>query len=510
MNRYIHFLLFIFTSIFVSTNTGNGQSKFIDDSLDVYITHGMKLWNIPGLAITIVKDGKVIYRKGFGVREVDKPSKVDENTLFMIASNTKAFTATALALLDYEKRLSLDNKVNKYMPDFKLYDSLASREVTIRDLLCHRTGLGDGQGDFLFTESNYSRKEIIHKMRDLKPMYSFRSQFQYCNDGYIAAGEIVPLVTDTSWDDFIKYNIFKPLKMNSTTTRQADIINNNNAAKPYTIYDNKLVIDSYDSLDNAGPCGGIISNVKVISNWLIMQLDSGRFESKQIIPFDIIRRTRTSNIVDGDQADPMFPSLHFLTYGLGWRLNDYQGHKIAFHSGSVHGFSSLIVMVPEEKFGFSVMMNNDDGNFKFALRNQLLDALFNVPYRDFDGISYLRHISDKAQSDSIINKLKTLAASHPKPALDLKEYAGRYMNDAYGEVEIKAENGNLNIYFSHHPHVIGKLEPLGENMFACIFNPVSLGVKEIPFTIKDGKVQSVAIDIDDNNSPCEFNKVNKS
>ena len=485
------FVMILFPSIIIA------QSNFITDSLDTYILREMQRWNIPGVAVSIVKEGKVIYQKGFGVREIGKPEKVDENTLFMIASNTKAYTATAITLLESERRLSLNNKVTNYIKDFKLYDELASKEVTIRDLLCHRLGFQTFQSDFLNWNCNLSRLELIRNMRNVKPMYSFRSRYGYTNMGFVTAGEIIPIVTDTSWDDFLKYNIFKPLNMNRTTTRNIDIVNDKNAAKPYTLYDNKLTVLAYDSTDNISPCGGINSCVKDISNWIMMQLDSGRFNGKQIIPFAAIQKTRTSNTIINDPHNPEFPSKHFQTYGLGWKLEDYEGRKIVSHDGGADGFVTNTTLVPEENAGFTILTNTDANWFYVALQQQLLDAILKVPYRNISKMYYSKYTSSTAEEDSATNLMRAAAAKKPKPSLDMKAYTGKYSNEVYGELEIKEEKGALNIYFSHHPHLIGKLEPVGENNFLCNYSTVTYGIKNIPFNVTDGKVQSVIIKVND-------------
>ena len=491
-------LKLIFSLIFlVNSGVLYAQNKFISDSLDKYMDREMRRWNIPGVAISIIKDGKIIYMKGFGVREAGKPGKVDENTLFMIASNTKAYTATALCLLDYQKKLSLNDKVTRWMPDFKLYDELATREVTIRDMLCHRIGFQTFQSDFLNWGCNLSRKEVITNMRNVKPSYSFRSRYGYCNSCFLTAGEIIPLVTDTSWDDFLKYNIFQPLKMNRTTTAQSGIIKDDNAALPYTIFHNQLTKLAYDSIDNLGPCGSINSCVKDISNWIILQLDSGRFEGKQIIPFEVLKKTRTSNTIINDPNNPMFKSKHFHTYGLGWFLEDYEGRKIISHDGGADGFVTNTTFIPEENFGFTILTNTDANSFFIALRDQLIDAAFNIPYTNYSEFYFSANEKSMAEQDSMENALFLKSKKANLRDADLKMYAGKYWNEVYGEIEIKSENNKLNIYFSHHPALTGRLQYLDENNFVCSYDPVSYGVKEITFRVKDGKAESVTIKVND-------------
>jgi len=489
MKKLIVLSLFTFSfSLFTFS-----QSNFIKDSLDTYIPREMKRWNIPGVAVAVVKDGKVVYMKGFGVREIGKPDKVDENTLFMIASNTKAYTATAVTLLAYQRRMSLDDKVSKFIPGYKLYDSLASANVTVRDILCHRIGFLTFQSDFLNWDCNMSRKDLMMNMRTVKPMYGFRTRFGYCNMGFVTAGEVIPAVTDTSWADFLKYHIFMPLNMSRTTTRNIDIVNDKNAAKPYTWYGGKLVPIPYDSVDNIAPCGGINSCVKDIANWIIMQLDSGRFNGKQVFPFEVLKRTRASNTIVTPY--PEAPGTHFSTYGLGWFLTDYMGKRIVEHDGGASGFVTKTALVPEEHFGVVVLTNTDANGFMDALASQLIDDQLHQPYKNVSAEQYKGFSQYIAQFDSADNALWAAAAKKPKPALELKAYTGTYINEVYGKIEIKEEKGKLVIHFSHHPHFTGVLEPLGENTFVCNYNPVLWGVKETPFKVQDGKVVAVTVSI---------------
>jgi len=474
----------------------HAQNKFLTDSLDNYIAREMQRWNIPGVAVSVVHKGKIIFMKGFGVRDINSSQKVDENTLFQIASNTKAYTGTALAMLEEQKRLSLNDKITKYFPDFKLFDELATREVTIRDMLCHRIGFRTFQSDLLNWDCNLSRKELIQNMRNVEPVYSFRSRYGYCNACFLTAGEIIPVVTDTSWDDFLKYNFFIPLGMKRTSTDQATILNDKNSAKPYTIFDGRLTALHYADINALAPAASINSCVKDISNWILMQLDSGRFGGKEIIPFAAIQKTRSSSMVVRDQQNPEFKSKHFYTYGLGWFLEDYEGRKIISHDGGANGFVTNTTLIPEENFGFTILTNTDANNFYGALQQQLTDAILNVPYKNRSAESFQEFQVYNSRQDSIVRDLLQKSTGK-KPALALDEYAGKFSNPVYGTIEIKNVSGRLMIYFSHHPKLNGRLMSLGENNFLCAYSDVTYGVKETPFEVKDGKVVSITIKVND-------------
>lgn len=472
------------------------QPTFITDSLDAYIKHALQQWQIPGLAVAIIKDGKVVVSKGYGVREMGKADRVDENTLFMIASNTKSFTATSLALLEEEKRLSLDDKVTRWMPDFKMYDQCVTYEITVRDLLCHRVGLQTFQGDFLNWNCDLSRKDLISRFHLHKPAYSFRSQYGYCNLGYVTAGEIIPLVTDTSWDDFIRYHYFIPLEMNRTSTTVNAIATDKNAAKAYTLVDGKPTIVPYANVENLGPAASINSSVKDMSHWLLMQLDSGRYQENQIVPFGVLQKTRTSQTIV-NQLNPAFPSTHFSTYGLGWELEDYAGKKIIHHSGGADGFVTSTCIIPEEQLGIVVLTNSDANWFYDILRRQIIDAYLDEPFRNLSDLYLQRFNRKQKKSNEELANFKTIVAKKNKLPLDINKYVGGYQNAVYGNLRILNENGKLVLHFEHHPTLTGTLEYLEKDSFLCTYNIPTYGIKMLPFKITDGKVESITVKVND-------------
>ena len=485
----------VFMQVFF-TNCCTAQPAFITDSLDSYIKSGMKQWQIPGLAIAVVKDGNVVLSKGYGFKETGKPDRVDENTLFMIASNTKSFTATALAQLNFEKRLSLDDKVTQWFPDFKMYDACVTNEITVRDLLCHRMGLQTFQGDFLNWNSNLTRKELINRFNLHKPVYSFRSQYGYCNLGYVTAGEIIPLVTDTSWDNYLRYHYFQPLNMTRTSTTASAMAAEKNAAKPYTLVDGKLIIVPYANVDNLGAAASINSSVKDMSNWLLMQLDSGMFDGNRVVPFRVLQQTRTSHTIV-NQLNPSFPSTHFSTYGLGWELEDYVGRKIIHHSGGADGFVTSTCIVPEENLGIVVLTNTDANWFYDGLRKQIIDAYFDQPYRNLSDLYYNRFSANQTKTTIDLLAQKALVAKKNKLPLDINAFVGDFKNTVYGNSKINNEDGKLVMHFEHHPTLTGLLQYMGNNEFLCTYSIPTYGVKVLPFKLADGKLQSIQVKVSD-------------
>jgi CubicO group peptidase (beta-lactamase class C family) len=488
----ISLFLFIFAESF-------SQNAFITDSLDIYVNNALKLWNIPGVAVAIVKDGKVIVAKGYGVKEVNTNDRVDENTLFMIASNSKAFTATSLCLLEYQNKISIDDRVIKWMPEFRLYDSVITQYVTIRDLLCHRLGLQTFQGDFVNWSSNLTRKEIIYNFRNLKPVFDFRARYGYCNAAFLTAGEIIPLVTGKSWEEYVKENILDNLNMQRTFTSGKVMESDFNKTKGHSYYYDVLKTVPYDEVDNLGPAASICTSAKDIANWLLMQTDSGKFEGKQVIPYKVLAKTITPNTPIGLNQNNLYKGIkHIRTYGLGWQVEDYDSRLLISHTGGVNGYVTSTCFLPEEKLGIAVFTNTDANYFYEALKYQIIESYLKLPYRNFSNIFYdgfeQNFNADKKYYDDEMN----IVHQNNKPELDLNDYSGKYFNTAYGNIEIKNEDGQLNIHFSKHPFLIASLFPLKQNNFFGVYNHPGWGAKVIEFDVKDGKVLSVKIKVNDN------------
>lgn len=456
----------------------------------------MKLWQVPGAAVAVIKDGKVVHLKGYGVKNVTTNEPVDENTLFMIGSNTKVFTATVLTLLDHQKKLSLDDKVTKWLPYFKLKDPLASDAATIRDLLCHRIGFEAFQGDFTYWASNLTRQEVIRKMASVKAPYGFRTKWGYCNAAFTAAGEVIPAATNTSWEDFIRANILQPLKMNNTKMLASELLTVSNLAQPYTLVDGKLTPIPVAKIDNLAPAATIASSANDMVNWVTAQLDVGKFEGTQVIPQEAIAATRMPHSIMGmDPRDKR--DTHFYLYGLGLGINDRAGKIVVSHTGGVDGFLSSVMIVPEEKLGIVVLTNTDQNSFFQDLTNEIRDAYLNLPYRGYTYQSLTNDRQQKRVEKKELDSLMGLINAKNKPALPLASYAGNYSSDMYGDVSITAEKYNLTIHFSHHPHLTARLDALKENSFLCTYSSPTYGIKELPFHAQEGKATGFTLRVND-------------
>ena len=503
--------LFLISIIFFSLQSAaqnDSLPSFVKDSLDNHVNRARADWQIPGVAVGIVKNGKVVLMKGYGVKELNGAGKVDENTLFMIGSNTKAFTATALAMLDARKKLSLDDKVQKWLPDFKMADPWVAKETNIRDLLCHRLGFETFQGDFMYFDSDLTVAEVREKMGRLKPMYGFRSKWGYTNSAFLTAGEIIPKVTGTSWGDYITENIFKPLGMNNSLALSKDIKTAANRSLAHTVVMGELRKIPYGNIDNLAPAGSISSSVLDMSKWVMAQLNNGKLEGKEIIPASAIGQTRTPHSILGNGGH-MFNKAHFALYGLGWFLDEYAGRKIVAHTGGVNGFVTSVCLVPEEKLGIIVLTNTDANNFYEALRNEIEDAYLGLPYRNYSKVYLNYQQADEKEKEKQWKAVKDSIAMNPKTELPLTAYAGNYRHDVYGNMNINIENGKLIMRFEHHKGRYGTLEPLGGNRFFCTYSDPLYGMKKLTFTVENKMVRSITVRVADfvEFTPYEFKKI---
>ena len=486
--------------------------SFITDSLDSYIQTGMKEWQVPGLSLVIVKDGKVVVMKGFGVKDTVSKEPVDENTLFMIASNTKLFTATALAQLEYDKKLSLDDKITKYYPDFQLYDPNSTALVSIKDMLCHRIGTKTFQGDFTFWNSLYTRDEIMHKMRLLKPIHPFRQDFGYCNSCVMTAGQIIPKVTGEAWDKYVEDSLLGPLGMNHTYTSIGKVPGGVRLAQPYTTsFSGELHTVPLDQWDNLGPAAALISNVSDLSHWLMCQLDSGRYDGRRVIPFGAMLRTRDINTILSSRKRGDVPT-HVSGYALGVESYDYAGREVYWHTGGAGGMVSVVCFIPEEKLGIAILTNNDNQDFFVLLRQQIIDAYLGLPYLNRSEAG-LRGFS-KLMADTLrrINSWKERVRGNT-PELPMWAYAGHYIHPLYGSLDIR-ESGKgpagsgLAVVFNGHAHLTARMRYMDNGEWLLEYDNILYGVFATRFKISAGKVvgletkQSDFVEYD----PYEFKK----
>lgn len=491
MRYIVLFLALAYSQLLISQTP-----SFIRDSLDSFIQRGLTDWQLPGLSIVIVKDGKPVFMKGYGVRDIETKAPVDENTLFMIASNSKLFTGTVLALLENRAKMSLNDKITKYFPAFRLYDSVSTRLVTVRDMLTHRIGTKTFQGDFTFWNTTLSREQIMQRMRLLKPSLTFRQDYGYCNSCFLTAGEVVQKVSGRKWEDFVTDSILIPLEMRSTSALSTGIAGKSNVATPYTTsFTNKLNRVPYDNWNNLAPAASIVSNVSDLARWLQFQLDSGQYNGKRIMPFDVLLKTRDVNIVTNSRKSVLLP-IHFRGYGLGIFAADYNGRAIYWHTGGAGGMVSNVCFVPEENLGIAILTNNDNQNFFEALRYQVLDAYLGVKYvdRSRQQLDFFTPEISKQLSD--IGDLRARVKGR-KPDAPLASYTGVYSNKLYGNITVTNTGNRLKVTFGIKPDLSATLDYMDGGEWLLEYSNIEYGIFPTKFKIENGRVRSLIIKVND-------------
>ncbi len=408
--------------------------------LDAYIDKARQDWGVAGLAVAIVKGDSVIYAKGFGVREAGKPEKVDERTIFAIGSNSKSFTVVALGMLQDEKKLSLDDKMMKYLPDFALSDPYITRELTVRDMITHRSGFF--RGDAVWMGSGFGRDEILRRTLQQPASTSFRSTFGYNNIMFLAAGQIAGKVAGTTWDSFVRQRIFTPLGMTSSNTSTNDLTGPD-VARPHAMVDGKPVPIAYRNIDNVGPAGSINSNVLDMAQYIRFHLRDGRYRGTQLVSKRFHDQMQTSQMIAGSGRDTLLPMVHFDTYGLGLWLRDYYGKLLVSHGGGIDGMLSQMAWIPEADVGVVVLTNTDGQNLQNALPFKILDRFIGAPDRDWSAIYLTQAKQQRQRGDSIRATLTAQRVTGTKPSLALDRYVGVYDNPFYGELRIEPDGGGL-------------------------------------------------------------------
>ena len=488
----------LFLTLFLLPATLLGQDL---KKLDQYIEESRKAWNVPGLAIAIVQDDETALAKGYGVTDVETEEKVDENTLFAIASNSKAFTSASLAILVDDGKIEWDDKVTEYLPWFELYDPFVTEQMTVRDLLCHRTGLVTFSGDLIWYGTTHSREEIVRRAKHLQPHFGFREHFGYSNIMYLAAGLVVEEASGMSWDDFVKEHFFEPLGMDRTITSTNDLEGMENVAMPHNDVDGKNIRIDYLNWDNVAPAGSMISSVSDLTNWMKLQLNQGTLDGKEYFSKEQSVQMLAPHTIDhgDDYGRGMRPGQHFNMYGLGWALMDYHGYKVVSHGGGYDGMISKTVLVPELNLGFVILTNNIN-YMPSALMYQILDAYI----RPDEEVDYCgRYLQYKRASDR--NKAEEFEArrqmrrADSKPSHDLKDYCGTYHSTIYGDIEITPHKDpkKLNVQFVQTPLFKGELTHWHFDVFEIVLTEVpSLPPGSLQFYMdEDANITGLQVDI---------------
>jgi CubicO group peptidase (beta-lactamase class C family) len=462
---------------------------------------------VPGMAIAIVEDDKVTLARGFGIKALGSPEPVDADTIFPTGSTGKAFTVAALGILVDQGKIGWDDKVIDYLPGFQMYDPWVTREMTIRDLLVHRSGLGLGGGDLLFVpRTNLSRAESVRRLRYLKPATSFRSGFAYDNVLYMVAGQLIEAVSGETWEKFTAEYVLKPAGMRHSTSDDAARFATVDRAQPHARMSgglrgigNQSRLGERDDLgQNAAPAGGLAISANDMARWLMIQLDSGKLPGGNDRLFSeaahaemwrpMILQPITPRPDDLKLTQPMFN-----TYALGWDVRDYRGAKIVWHGGAVFGFLAAVVLIPEKQVGFSILINSEDGEIINGLMFELLDHYLGLPANDWP----TKFVALKQQRLNDALKAYKTAAAKPAavgPSLPLARYTGTYTDPWYGNIEIAQVKGKLAIDFKSTPRMAGTLEHWQYDSFVTRFDDQTIEPAYVTFGLNaDGQVERVTM-----------------
>jgi len=464
MKRYFSLFLVLF-SIF-------SFAQIEEKKLDDLIQNTLKTFDVPGMSVGIIKDGNIVYSKGFGVASLTTKNKMDDQTLVGIASNSKGFTATALAILADQGKLNWDDKVTKFIPEFQMYDPYVTQEITVKDLITHRAGLGLGQGDLMFFPEggNLTIKDIVHNVRYLKPEHSFRNTMDYNNIMFIVAGEVITRISGKSWAEFTEENIMKPVGMNSSfgsynRAKSAKIVNIIDAHAPV---DGKAVQVPHDWNETANAAGGIMSNIKDMLVWAEFLNNGFTTKSgKKLVSDKQIQQLWQIQQPISMALKNSYDSQNY-GYGLGWFITDVKGHKQVQHSGGLIGTVTHFTLIPDMKLGIVVLTNQQNGAAFTTITNSVKDAYLGIPDRDWlkmygERMTKMNEEFEKGKKD-IFEKSEKFAKSTANSVLP-EQVTGTYTDPWFGDVEVSQTGKKYRIVSKNSPRLKGDLLPYSSNVF---------------------------------------------
>ena len=436
-------------------------------TLDAYVTKALAEWGLPGTAIAVVRNDSVIYARGFGVREVGKPDAVTSNTVFAVGSTSKAFTATALGILVDEGKVAWDDKVTRHLSGFQLFDPYVTRELVVRDLLTHRSGLA--RGDRLWSGSQYDRAEVLRRVRYLEPSWSFRSTYGYQNIMFLAAGAVVEKASGGSWDEFVTRRIFQPLGMRNTVTSVTQLGALSDVATPHERLDGAYRPVPWLNIDNIGPAGSINSSVHDMAQWVRLQLGGGSVGGRSYLSAKSLKETHTPQMIQrmSDDDEKMWPMTHLLAYGLGWTIRDYYGRKMVAHGGAIRGMRAHVVLMPEANLGVVALVNGPQTSFPTAIANRAVDLYLGNPARDWSALMLSAARVAEARASETRRKTEGARTPGTSPTLPLARYAGVYADSMYGEVRVRQEGVGLVMEFG--PNQTGDLSHWHYDTFEVVW-----------------------------------------
>jgi len=492
---YSLFLLTLFTGCLASTAIAQTVRQSDVDAFDKYAEAARQQWNVPGMSIAIVKDGKVVLSKGYGVRELGKSDAVNAETLFGAMSTTKAMTAVAMGMLVDEGKVSWDDKVIKHLPGFRVADPYVTNELKIRDLFTHNAGLGNA--DFLWAWTpELSSDEIAWRMQYAPQAYSFRGGYTYQNIMYLVAGKVIERVSRMSWEKFMIERIFGPLGMRSSFPTLA-MSRYENRSKAHFEIEKKVEVIPEMSVDSAAAAGAVWSTSDDIAKWMIFNLGATTVNGKELLkPATLAEILKPQAIIPTGQFYPTtrLTKPHWTTYGLGWFQQDYRGEMVNMHTGSLSGRTAIVGLIPDKKFGIYIFGNIDHAEVRHALMFKAFDMfVFGDNSRDWSTEAKALYDGLSAEAEKPLAAVKSMRVQTTKPTLPLEAYAGRYYDPFFGTMDVTLANGKLDLKVGKV--VSGALDHWQNDTFQVVWSKRWWGVDFIAFQLHPltNKVSSVTI-----------------
>ena len=449
---------------------------------DAYVQLAVAEWEVTGLAVAVVKDGEVLFAKGYGIRELGSAAKVDEHTLFAIRSTTKAMTAAAIGMLVDEGKLDWDDPVTDHLPDFRLYDPFVTREITVRDLLTHRAGLPNA--DFLWYGQDSEAADILFRMRYVEPETSLRSSFTYQNIMYAAAGEVVAELSGMSWDAFIQKRIFEPLDMNGSIATAATLDAQPNVALPHYRVDGATRVIENASVDAVAPAGSVWSSVSDMAQWMRFLLEGTTPDGTELLSKETLEELFTpQTLVDPDEFYPTqaVTNPHWMTYGLGWFQQDYDGRAVDFHTGSIDGMVAIHGLIRDERLGVYVLGNLDHAEIRHALMYHVFDRFGEGSNRDWSAELKTLYDELSRQAERRRSEAEKTRVGGTAPTLALDRYTGTFADELYGAVQITIDGDGLRLFYG--PGLRGELEHWHYDLFRVHFDAAWRGSTLVSFEL---------------------------
>ncbi|WP_293313028.1 serine hydrolase [Pedobacter sp. UBA5917] len=502
--------VFLLCLIAISSLAQSKKQKTSDPlaGIDTLLNRVLKDQQVAGFAVAVVKGDQVIYSKGFGYRDVENKKPVTPNTLFAIGSSTKAFTSSLIGLLQKEGKLSYDGIATSYLPQLKFYNDNMNNQITVRDMMCHRTGLSRYDLSwFVFNTSN--RDSIIQRVRYMEPTAGIREKWQYNNFMFLAQGMIVEKLTGKTWEQNIKEKFFEPLEMSRSNTNIFEFEKDSEASLPYTV-NSKGAIEKVDyfNIDGMGPAGSINSSVNDMTHWLKVWISGGLYKGKEILPSSYIAEAASSQMVRAGGLPAEDSDIYLSTYGFGWMINSYRGHYMVEHGGNINGFSASVSFFPTDKLGIVVLTNQNTSSVPGIVYSSIADRMLELKHIDWNGRANKEKAAAKEREKAVKNTAQNERVLNTKPSHPLKDYDGLFENPAYGVINVSFKNDSLfatmgkeKLLFRHYHYDVFSISGIDKN------GKIDTAVSDLRFnfiTGQDGKIESISIPLERGMKPAIF------